>query len=240
MVRFLGCLLAVLLSASAHAADLPAPWVELASDGELDVRAVVAPGMPCPEVKADGTRLPADSRGKADANYPLQVCIAHTFAAARRITVDGISVPTLPANIGHIVVIGDTGCRLKDDFVQDCNDPVKWPFAQVARLAAARHPDLVIHVGDYHYRETPCPASRPGCAGSPHGDNWAVWQKDFLTLPRRCWRPLLGPCARQSRALQSRRPRLVSPARSASHCGSVCRYDSALRAEPSPASSTDL
>ncbi len=180
MVRFLGCLLAVLLSASAHAADLPAPWVELASDGELDVRAVVAPGMPCPEVKADGTRLPADSRGKADANYPLQVCIAHTFAAARRITVDGISVPTLPANIGHIVVIGDTGCRLKDDFVQDCNDPVKWPFAQVARLAAARHPDLVIHVGDYHYRETPCPASRPGCAGSPHGDNWAVWQKDFF------------------------------------------------------------
>src|SRR5262249_29595616 len=39
---------------------------------------------------------------------------------------------------------------------------------------------LVIHVGDYHYRETPCPPSRPGCAGSPHGDNWAVWQKDFF------------------------------------------------------------
>jgi hypothetical protein len=180
MVRFLGCLIAGLLSISAHAADLPAPWVELASDGGLDVRAVVAPGMPCPEVKVDGTTLAAISPGGVDANYPLQVCIAHTSIAARRITVDGLSVPTLPSDIKRIVVVGDTGCRLKGDFVQDCNDPVKWPFAQVARLAAARHPDLVIHVGDYHYRETPCPQSRPGCAGSPHGDNWAVWQKDFF------------------------------------------------------------
>ena len=78
------------------------------------------------------------------------------------------------------MVIGDTGCRLKGTFTQDCNDPVKWPFAVVARLAAARHPDLVIHVGDYHYRETACPDTQPGCAGSPHGDNWAVWQKDFF------------------------------------------------------------
>jgi hypothetical protein len=77
-------------------------------------------------------------------------------------------------------VLGDTGCRLKGSSTQDCNDPVKWPFAIVARLAAARHPDLVIHVGDYHYRETACPDTQPGCAGSPHGDNWAVWQKDFF------------------------------------------------------------
>jgi hypothetical protein len=68
----------------------PAPWVELASDGELDMRAVVAPGMPCPAVKADRTRLPPDSRG--DPNYLPPVCIAHTVAAARRITVGGISV----------------------------------------------------------------------------------------------------------------------------------------------------
>jgi hypothetical protein len=50
----------------------------------------------------------------------------------------------------------------------------------VARLAAARRPDLIIHVGDYHYRESPCPTDKPGCAGSPYGDNWAVWQKDFF------------------------------------------------------------
>ncbi len=124
--------------------------------------------------------MSSNTRGVVDANYPVQVCIAHTSAGARAITVDGLPVPTLPPDIKRVVVIGDTGCRIKGDFVQDCNDPVKWPFAQVARLAAARHPDLVIHVGDYHYRETPCPEARPGCAGSPYGDNLAVWQKDFF------------------------------------------------------------
>ena len=180
MPRLFACLLGLLVSASAQAADLPAPWIELASGGGLDVRAIVAPGMPCPKVVADGATLSSTTSGVGDANYPVQVCIAQTSASVRAITVDSLPLPVLPTDIKRIVVIGDTGCRLKGDFVQDCNDPVKWPFAQVARLAAARRPDLVIHVGDYHYRETPCPASRPGCAGSPYGDNWAVWQKDFF------------------------------------------------------------
>jgi hypothetical protein len=64
--------------------------------------------------------------------------------------------------------------------VQDCNDPAAWPFAVVARVAANHRPDLVIHVGDYHYRESACPPARPGCAGSPWGDNWAVWKADFF------------------------------------------------------------
>jgi len=42
------------------------------------------------------------------------------------------------------------------------------------------HPDLVIHVGDYYYRESPCPAGAPGCAGSPHGDQWASWNADLF------------------------------------------------------------
>lgn len=180
MRRLLGCLLALLLPALAHAADLPAPWVELASGGGLDVRAIVAAGIPCPKVVADDTTLSSGTRGVADTKFPVQVCIAHTSGGARAITVDGLPVPTLPRDIKRIVVIGDTGCRLKGDLVQDCNDPIKWPFARVARLAAARRPDLVIHVGDYLYRETPCPDSRPGCAGSPYGDNWAAWQKDFF------------------------------------------------------------
>ena len=167
----------------ARAADLPEPWVEFASDGGIDIRAATAPGMPCPKVVADGAALPSKTRGQPDDTggpYPVQVCIAHAATPPRAAAVDGVPVPVLPATIQRIVVIGDTGCRLKGTFVQDCNDPVKWPFATVARLAAARHPDLVIHVGDYHYRETPCPADRPGCAGSPYGDNWAVWQKDFF------------------------------------------------------------
>jgi len=60
-----------------------------------------------------------------------------------------------------------------------CDDPAAWPFARVAMTAAGFAPDLVIHVGDYHYRETPC-ADRAGCANSPHGDTWRAWQADFF------------------------------------------------------------
>ena len=165
--------------ATARAADLPGPWVEMGSDGGPDVRSVVARGMACPKVVADGTALTSDTRGKVDGDYPVLTC-AHAAPASRAITVDGLAAPALPSDIKRIVVIGDTGCRLEGSFTQDCNDPAKWPFATVARLAAARRSDLVIHVGDYYYRETACPDNKSRCAGSPFGGNWAVWQMDFF------------------------------------------------------------
>jgi hypothetical protein len=77
-------------------------------------------------------------------------------------------------------VIGDTGCRIEGHSFQDCRDPQEWPFHSIAERAAARHPDLVIHVGDYLYRLAACPAGNSGCAGSPYGDNWPTWQADFF------------------------------------------------------------
>jgi hypothetical protein len=47
-------------------------------------------------------------------------------------------------------------------------------------MSADFKPDLVIHVGDMHYRETPCPPNNQGCAGSPFGDTWQVWKEDFF------------------------------------------------------------
>ncbi len=64
--------------------------------------------------------------------------------------------------------------------MQACNDPAQWPFAQVSQAAAKLHPDLVLDVGDYLYRETPCPEGNAGCAGSPYGDNWKAWAADFF------------------------------------------------------------
>jgi hypothetical protein len=86
----------------------------------------------------------------------------------------------------RIVVIGDSGCRLNifAGAFQACNDPIEWPFAQVAAAAAAMQPDLVIHVGDYHYRENACPVGDAGCAGSPWGYGWDAWDADFFTPAR--------------------------------------------------------
>ena len=78
------------------------------------------------------------------------------------------------------MIFGDSGCRLKGKITQHCNDPSGWPFARVAALAAARRPDLVIHVGDYYYREKPCPVGEAACAGSPYGDKWATWKAELF------------------------------------------------------------
>jgi hypothetical protein len=50
----------------------------------------------------------------------------------------------------------------------------------LAAAAARLKPDLVVHVGDYLYRENACPAGNAGCAGTPFGDNWATWNADFF------------------------------------------------------------
>jgi hypothetical protein len=110
----------------------------------------------------------------------VQVCDARAPLGATRIAAGGIALPVLPPAVRRIAVIGDTGCRLAGRAVQDCDDPGAWPFAAIAAHAAAKLPDLVIHVGDYYYREKACPAGNAGCAGSPHGDNWPTWKADLF------------------------------------------------------------
>jgi hypothetical protein len=122
LLRWLAALF--LLAIPTRAADLPGPWVELASDGGLDVRSITAPGMACPKVAADGSTLTSSRRGDPDHDFPVQVCNAHASASTRGITVDGLPVPVVPVDIKRIVVIGDTGCRLKGTFTQDCNEQV--------------------------------------------------------------------------------------------------------------------
>jgi hypothetical protein len=164
----------------ASAADLPARWVELAADGALSVRAVVAQGAACPSVSADSAALATQSRGKPDGNFSVEVCEAKAPASTTKLTTGSASLPVLATAVNRIVVIGDTGCRLEGRAIQDCGDAEAWPFAAIAARAAAKRPDLVIHLGDYLYRISRCPAGRAGCAGSPHGDNWPSWQADFF------------------------------------------------------------
>jgi hypothetical protein len=129
-----------------------------------------------------------EGRAPKSEAFPVTLCQVLLPTGARRVQIGGATLPTPKAEPRRIVVFGDTGCRLKGALIQDCNDPRAWTFPQVARLAAAHHPDLVIHVGDYYYRESPCPAARAGCGGSPWGDNWTTWDADFFAPAS----PLLG------------------------------------------------
>ena len=50
----------------------------------------------------------------------------------------------------------------------------------IGRERRRRQARLIIHVGDYLYRESACPPRDSGCARSPHGDDWPTWKADFF------------------------------------------------------------
>lgn len=153
-------------------------WTQYGISG-LEVRAATDAGT-CPAASIDGTSFAMQSRATPDEAFPFLACALPLAPNVKKVSVDGTSLPLPVSAPQRIAVLGDTGCRLKDIYIQSCNDPVQWPFGVIAATIAAKKPDLIIHVGDYHYRETPCPPGDAGCAGSPYGDNWAAWHEDFF------------------------------------------------------------
>ena len=145
-------------------------------------------------LRAEPATVPARSGGaqqeSKDVVFKVRVCEAEWPTGVRRGSIAGRHIPAPKTQIRRVVIIADTGCRMKgsENAFQPCSDPRKWPLAQIARSAAATHPDLVIHLGDIHYRESPCPAGNTGCLDSPWGYGYDTWQADLFTPAR----PLLA------------------------------------------------
>lgn len=197
MRRFL-CLL--VLGVAGCAGFKPDATVEqaylLRGEGELVLARALVRASDCPALLVDGRELPMQVRAPASAvparpvaqgvtkpaRFELTVCEAALPPGSRTARVGAMDLPVPVSAPQRIVVIGDTGCRMKqsENAFQPCKDDEAWPFARVARSAAAQQPDLVIHVGDYHYRESPCPAGEQACAGSPWGFGQDTWTADFF------------------------------------------------------------
>jgi hypothetical protein len=197
----IGLTLAFAAVGAAPAADDPiaAAYVVLGENGAPAAR-VITTADQCPAIQADGQAVamtlrarpetvalrptrsdPKDSKPSA---FPVLTCEAFLPQGVAHAVVGGHVLPLAPKDPRRIVVIGDTGCRLKlsDDAYQACNAPNQYPFAKVAAAAAAWKPDLVVHVGDYLYRENECAIGKhPGCAASPWGYGWDAWNADFFT-----------------------------------------------------------
>ncbi len=165
---------------SPAAAAVLARWVQMAPGGAAEARAVVS-GNACPPVAVDGGNRPMRVRAQPSREFPVLLCAMTLPRGAASASIEGVALPLPKASPSRLVVLGDTGCRIKGLTVQDCKNPNGWPFPGIARHAAERKPDLVIHVGDYLYREAPCPLARADvCGGTPWGDNWATWNADFF------------------------------------------------------------
>jgi len=161
---------------------LLAAWIVYGPSGPI-ARTIVTSGD-CPAITIDGTQTKMRVKSEKGADYPVTVCEADLAANVKSASIDGAALPV--AKLHHsakVAILGDTGCRMKAGSngkppqIQDCGDPSKWPFKQVADTIAKWDPDLIVHVGDYYYREAVC----KGSTCTPSKYNWARWNADFFT-----------------------------------------------------------
>ncbi len=152
-------------------------WLELGPKGAVLARVVVEARAKCPTLEANRKPLGMTLRQPLPAGLkPLCEALIPAGTRSLRYGKKRIRLPKTP---DRVAVVGDTGCRVKGGQIQACNDPSLWPFQRVSEQVAKLKPDLIVHVGDYLYRESLCPAMVPGCNG-PHGDNWDAWNADFF------------------------------------------------------------
>jgi hypothetical protein len=147
----------------------------------------VGPGtMPLRTTSTDTTLASAMTSGNSKPSvFTTSTCEFNIPAGAAHATVAGKTLPLPKANVWRVAIIGDTGCRVSiGNVYQDCTPGVQnaiWPFAKISAAAAAMQPDLVLHVGDYQYRDNPCPAGNTACAGTPWGYGTDTWMADLFT-----------------------------------------------------------
>ncbi|HXQ21654.1 MAG TPA: metallophosphoesterase [Candidatus Acidoferrales bacterium] len=179
-----------------------AQWVEVVSysvnapDGGnaplLLARAIVdaPPGTaPCPAISINGAALEMHARetNRDPVHFPVLVCEALVPSDARSVSIAGGAAFTFfPIDFqnlaNRIYVIGDTGCRGVDghrcQVAQSPYPPGSWAFPGLsADIATHGSPSLIVHVGDYLYRQTP---EQTGCPPDLPCDTWGNWQADFF------------------------------------------------------------
>jgi hypothetical protein len=154
-------------------------WVQYAADGKPHVRALVT--KTCPALTVDGASIAMTTRAPADVAHGFTevVCEAIVPPDATHIAVGDHPLPAPARRADAVVVFGDTGCRMKAGEQQNCGDPENWPFPRIAQQIAAVHPNLVIDIGDYYYRENNCVPGVLGCVNY-WGDTSSAWNADWF------------------------------------------------------------
>ena len=181
-------ILSFVLLCSILSISLPLPaqsltlgWVELGDGGKAIARIVVNHPGDCPLILINGLKHHMAVREPVpDGFHP--VCEFEVPPGTNTATINFRALVLPKPDPERVVVLGDTGCRIKGNVIQNCNDPEVWPFKKITQSVEIEKPGVVIHVGDYLYRESPCPAeSKTFCGGTPIGDNWDAWNADFFT-----------------------------------------------------------
>jgi len=145
----------------------------------------------CPSIAGAAPSLPMTPRDNPH-GFTVKVCealIPQGGVSAIRLEDGEIRLPTIPTRPARIVMTGDTGCKLShggDDPASCQADAVAQPFADLAAAAAARAPDLVLHVGDYNYRGTPGRVRTGGDGGQSTAVGWVYDAGDHTNKRAHC------------------------------------------------------
>lgn len=206
MQKFIGLAIAMLIAGCSGLSEddeastpehVQYSWVTLGPNGTAIARAISTHDS-CPVIHVGNARVRMQLRAGGGtvpqrptaskpndaklSDFPVITCEATLPADAASASIGGQTLPLPKAQPQRIVILGDTGCRMKksDNAFQDCNNVDQWPLSRIAATAASLKPDLVLHVGGYHYRETACPEGVAGCKDSPWGYGWDAWEADLF------------------------------------------------------------
>jgi len=161
-------------------------WIQLNGQGEYEFR--VTGVESCPSIECDGIGIVTESRFEGSDSFSAKTCFANVNNCSK--TVYNGELKEIKKTIKKIAIIGDTGCRIKigkkdkdHNSVQNCADPNAWSAKEIAQTIASMKPDLVVHVGDYNYREK-CDnkelCEKLGITQNDVGNGYHIWEKDFL------------------------------------------------------------
>ena len=183
----------LVLSACATTSQRPGPgevptgtvlyaWTQLGEGTSASARAITSDST-CPTITLNGgTPVAMTPRVTSPPNFTqILVCEYDELSSSSPPTSIFVGDQNLPlppptASSDQILVLGDTGCREKGSSQQSCTGPPStgaWGFPQITSDANGTSPDVILHVGDYLYRETDCPEA-------PCGYDWPAWEADFF------------------------------------------------------------
>lgn len=167
------------------------------AESQVVARALTRAEDECPSVSGYGAngfveiamtpRLPGPNA--APAFSQIVACSASLPLGLRSASINGKSIPAaMPSSVDKIAMFADSGCRMDQYRIQDCNNANKWPLAQIAGRIAAQKPDLIIDPGDYVYREIRCPEKFVNeCGGTigpmdgfPFSETDLGWVQEFF------------------------------------------------------------
>jgi hypothetical protein len=167
------------------------------AESQVVARALIRAEDDCPPVRTNGEngfleiemtpRLPGPNA--APAFSQIVACSASLPLGINSASINGKSIPAaMPSSVEKIAMFADSGCRMDEYRIQDCNNADKWPLAQIAGRIAAEQPDLIVNPGDYVYREIRCPEKFTNeCGGTigpmegfPFSETDLGWIQEFF------------------------------------------------------------